>query len=478
MVAEKAKEINLKANSNREFFLIHGYTGSPTDFNDLGNYLHKKFNANVRIIMLKGHGTKIEDLDEIGLSDLLKQTEEELKRDLAKGRKIVLGGYSFGGIIALYLASKYSVQGVFNIVAPYQLKWYFNTPLIFLLAKAKKYWKKHIPDEEKILRKNSFRYEHMHSNAIIIAKEMNYLLKKALGKITCPCLTIHSNNDTFSSLGTGEKINQDINSKIKKLVLFDTHGHTLFYSKLKDNLYNEIFQFIYKNGLFGDKKIKKVSAIIPAYNEGPRIGRVLRILLKTPLINEIIAVDDGSIDNTKNVIADLSKKYPKIRFLRNTSNKGKAYSVDRAVNESSGDILFFCDADLTGITPSIIKEIIEPVLHDKYDMFIGARGNIMQRSIKKWAINSGERALKRDVWLKLPEFYKHRFRMEAGLNNFVKYAGKGYSYKIFSHSQPLKESKYGFFRGTYLRWWMNFDVTLATLRFHLYDKYKIKKHSF
>lgn len=478
MVAEKAKEIDLKSSSNREFFLIHGYTGSPTDFNDLGGYLNKKFNANVRIIRLKGHGTKIEDLDKISLSDFLKQTEEELKKDFAKGRKIVLGGYSFGGMLALYLASKYPVEGVFNIVTPYRLKWYFNNPFIFFLAKVKKYWKKHIPEEEKILRKNSFRYEQMHSNGIIIAKEMIHLLKKPLGKMICPCLTIHSDNDTFSSPKTGEKINKDVKSKIKKLVVFDTNGHTLFYSKFKDKLYNEIFEFFSKNKLFEDKKIKKISAIVPAYNEGPRIAGVLKNLLKTPLINEIIIVDDGSTDNTQDIITDLSRKYPKIKYLRNTSNKGKAYSVDRAVKTSSGDILFFCDADLIGITPSIIKEIIEPVLHDRYDMFIGARGNIMQRSIKKWAINSGERALKRDVWTKLPKFYKHRFRMEAGLNNFVKYAGNGYGYKILTHSQPIKESKYGFLKGTYLRWWMNLDVILATLRFHLYDKYKIKKQSF
>lgn len=168
MVVEKAKEINLKSNSNKEFLLIHGYTGSPTDFNNLASYLHKKFDANVRIPLLKGHGTKIEDLDNLGYEDFLEQVEEELKKDLAKGRKIVLGGYSFGGMLALYLASKYPVEGVVDIVTPYSLKWYFNIPLIFLLIKMKKYWKKHITEKERTLRKNAFRYEQMHSNGIFI----------------------------------------------------------------------------------------------------------------------------------------------------------------------------------------------------------------------------------------------------------------------------------------------------------------------
>ncbi len=57
------KTIELKANNKKLFILIHGYTGSVTDFNELPNYLHKKFNANVKVVCLKGHGTKIEDLE-------------------------------------------------------------------------------------------------------------------------------------------------------------------------------------------------------------------------------------------------------------------------------------------------------------------------------------------------------------------------------------------------------------------------------
>jgi len=51
------KKINLKANSKIEFFLIHGYTGGLDDFNDFPRYLNEKYNANVKIALLKGHGT-------------------------------------------------------------------------------------------------------------------------------------------------------------------------------------------------------------------------------------------------------------------------------------------------------------------------------------------------------------------------------------------------------------------------------------
>lgn len=61
-INKKAETINIKADSKKEFFLLHGYTGSPTDFNNLGLYLNKRFNANVRIIRLKGHGKELKIL--------------------------------------------------------------------------------------------------------------------------------------------------------------------------------------------------------------------------------------------------------------------------------------------------------------------------------------------------------------------------------------------------------------------------------
>ena len=60
--------IDLKADSELLFFLIHGYTGSPDDFNELPEYLHKNIKANVKVILLKGHGTRIEDLDNLEYS--------------------------------------------------------------------------------------------------------------------------------------------------------------------------------------------------------------------------------------------------------------------------------------------------------------------------------------------------------------------------------------------------------------------------
>jgi esterase/lipase len=122
------KAINLKSNSKTLFLLIHGYTGSPTDFNGLPKYLNRTLGTNVKVILLKGHGTKVQDLDNIKLKDFINQIETELKNDLKKYDKIILGGVSFGAQMALHFASKFPVDGVFNVCLPYKLKFPFNIP--------------------------------------------------------------------------------------------------------------------------------------------------------------------------------------------------------------------------------------------------------------------------------------------------------------------------------------------------------------
>jgi len=90
------------------------------------------------------------------------------------------------------------------------------------------------------------------------------------------------------------------------------------------------------------KQHTQITAIIPAYNEETRIPYVIQQIQKIPHINQIIVVDDGSEDNTFKV----TKQFPEIDILRNVTNKGKAYSMDRGVKISKNTTLFFCDADL------------------------------------------------------------------------------------------------------------------------------------
>jgi len=85
---------------------------------------------------------------------------------------------------------------------------------------------------------------------------------------------------------------------------------------------------------------------------------------------EIIVVDDGSRDGTSRIVTDAASDDPRIKLLRNETNRGKGYSVRRGVLASAGDLVLFSDADLS--TPieefdGLLKSISD------FDMVIASR---------------------------------------------------------------------------------------------------------
>lgn len=91
---------------------------------------------------------------------------------------------------------------------------------------------------------------------------------------------------------------------------------------------------------------RKISVIIPTYNAQNTVGRAIEsVLSQTYSEYEIIVIDDGSSDNTCQVVGELIKKHACIKFLENDGNKGVAHSRNRGVKESSAEWIAFLDAD-------------------------------------------------------------------------------------------------------------------------------------
>jgi glycosyltransferase involved in cell wall biosynthesis len=135
----------------------------------------------------------------------------------------------------------------------------------------------------------------------------------------------------------------------------------------------------------------KVSVIISAYNEEPRISGVLSVLEDHPLINEVIVVDDGSIDKT----SDAVKKFNVI-LIENKANMGKTFSLKRGVEKSRNEVVLFLDADLVGLTKQNISDLINPVLDGFAELTLSLRGN-SAGYMKLFKIDwiSGERAVRK-----------------------------------------------------------------------------------
>lgn len=94
-----------------------------------------------------------------------------------------------------------------------------------------------------------------------------------------------------------------------------------------------------------------ISIVIPAYNEGARLGptldRVLDFVHQQNWDAEVIVVDDGSRDNTADLVRQYAQKNGTVRLVQNPGNHGKGYSVRNGVLNAQGAIVLFTDADLS-----------------------------------------------------------------------------------------------------------------------------------
>lgn len=210
---------------------------------------------------------------------------------------------------------------------------------------------------------------------------------------------------------------------------------------------------------------KKVCAVVPAFREEERIETVLKELQKARYIDEIIVVDDGSKDGTEEKVKKMG-----IKCIVNKKNSGKGFAMERGVNNTNAEIIFFCDADLIGFTGKMADKIIEPMLKENVDMSIGTFRESHVKYRNRLILWCGERALKRELWNKLPKFYKKGFRIELGLNLLCRY----YTLVKLNYSRVIKEKKHGYLEGMYRRFFMYLQILEALIRFVFYDAWKAK----
>ncbi|MBI2587633.1 glycosyltransferase family 2 protein, partial [Candidatus Amesbacteria bacterium] len=114
------------------------------------------------------------------------------------------------------------------------------------------------------------------------------------------------------------------------------------------------------------------SIIIPAHNEEKTIGHVLDALCKSTA-SEIIVIDDGSIDHTRNRVLD--KTDSRIRLISHHQNMGQGNALKTGITNSTAPILVFFDADIETATPEMIKRLVNPILTGQSDYVIGGFDN-------------------------------------------------------------------------------------------------------
>jgi glycosyltransferase involved in cell wall biosynthesis len=114
-----------------------------------------------------------------------------------------------------------------------------------------------------------------------------------------------------------------------------------------------------------------LSVVIPVYNEQRTVLEVVRRVRAVPIPKEIIIVDDGSTDGTRDVLAGLEGQ-PGLRVLYQDRNRGKGAALRKGFAEATGDVVLVQDADLE-YDPADYPRLLQPILEGHADVVYGSR---------------------------------------------------------------------------------------------------------
>jgi glycosyltransferase involved in cell wall biosynthesis len=115
----------------------------------------------------------------------------------------------------------------------------------------------------------------------------------------------------------------------------------------------------------------KLSVLIPVYNEARTIDEILRLVAAVPVEKEIVVVDDGSTDGTREILQRWEGKSG-TRVILHPDNLGKGRAVRTAMEQARGEILLIQDADLE-YDPSDFPALLRPIEAGRADVVYGSR---------------------------------------------------------------------------------------------------------
>lgn len=187
----------------------------------------------------------------------------------------------------------------------------------------------------------------------------------------------------------------------------------------------------------------KITAIVSSYNEEKTIRNVVHSISASNIFDEIIVVNDGSTDNTNEILGDLIKGYD-LKYIVFKENMGKGYAMATDIENATGEAIVFIDADLSNLNDDHFSRLINPICKKEVDMVLGQpTDTLINYHINPFKTFTGQRAvLRNDILSIVEEMKKSKFGVETLINLYYQSQAKRVKYvKLKGLKHPTKFDK-------------------------------------
>jgi glycosyltransferase involved in cell wall biosynthesis len=151
---------------------------------------------------------------------------------------------------------------------------------------------------------------------------------------------------------------------------------------------------------YDNQRKPHIAAIIPTYNEERNVAGVLEALHASDILDEIIIVDDGSVDKTVEIVRKFAETDRRVQVIQHERNKGKGQAIFTGWAATTAPYLVLLDSDLHKLTPDHILALMAPVLDHHADMTLGLFvGGHINTDFSSWAMPflTGQRGLRSEI---------------------------------------------------------------------------------
>lgn len=186
-----------------------------------------------------------------------------------------------------------------------------------------------------------------------------------------------------------------------------------------------------------------VTCIIPVYNEGTRVLRVLKVLTQVKNLEEVMCVDDGSSDNTADII---KAHYPQVRVLKLEKNHGKSGAVLEGLKTVKTDYVMLIDGDLYNLQEKELEKAINTISSDpRVDMLVFRRKHDpwFSKLVRGDIMVTGERIMRTHDLLEIFKGHPNSYQIEVAINLYMIEHKKIVYWIPFSGTNVPKISKVG-----------------------------------